>query len=130
VQNGKFRNGLPGPGRSVEDCFMQPGRRFAMILVTVPDRKIARALVRGALRARLIACGNLVPGIESHYWWRGKITRGAEILLILKTTRGRLAALEKWLIAHHPYDTPEILDLALAGGTKRYLAWIAESVPA
>jgi len=107
---------------------VRPAKKFAAVLVTAPDLKTARALAKSALRARLIACANLLPGIESHYWWNGKIESGAETLLLLKTTRIKLAALEKLILAEHPYDTPEFLVLPLAGGTKKYLAWIAKSV--
>ena len=44
-----------------------------MVLVTAPDLKTARKLARAALAARLVACANLIPRIESHYWWQGKI---------------------------------------------------------
>lgn len=107
---------------------MKPANRFAVVLVTAPDLKTARALARAALEARLIACANLVPRVESHYWWQGRLERGAEVLLVLKTTRARLAALEKLVLARHPYDTPEFLVLPLHAGAERYLAWLATSV--
>jgi len=107
---------------------MKRTARYAMVLVTAPDLKTARKLARAALAARLIACANLIPGIESHYWWQGKIERGAEVLLLLKTTTARLAALEKVITGAHPYDTPEFIVLPLAGGNRRYLAWLDQSV--
>jgi len=105
---------------------MSPATKFAIVLVTAPDLKTARALARAALSARLIACANLVPQIESHYWWRGKIESGAEVLLVLKTQKSELAALEKLVLAKHPYDTPEFLVLPLSAGNKRYLDWLAK----
>lgn len=99
-----------------------------MVLVTAPDIKTARKLARAALAARLIACANVIPGIESHYWWAGKIERGTEVLLILKTTKVRLAALEKLIVAGHPYDTPEFVVLPIGSGNRRYLRWVGESV--
>jgi periplasmic divalent cation tolerance protein len=107
---------------------MKPTAKFAIVLVTAPDMKTARALAQAALKARLIACANLVPKIESHYRWRGKIETGAEVLLILKTQKSRLAALEKLIVARHPYDTPEFLVLPLRAGSGKYLAWLAESL--
>ena len=95
-----------------------------MVLVTAPDRKTARALAQAALKARLIACANLLPGIESHFRWKGKVETATEVLLVLKTTRARLAALEKLILAKHPYDTPEFLVLPLDRGSKRYLDWV------
>lgn len=104
---------------------MRPAAKFSVVLVTAPDLKTARALAKAALQARLIACANLVPKIESHYRWQGKIESDAEVLLILKTTKSKLAALEKLILARHPYDTPEFLVLPLSAGNKKYLDWLA-----
>ena len=98
------------------------------MLVTAPDKRTARRLAGAALEARLIACANLVPQVESHYWWRGKRESGTEWLLLLKTTAARLAALERHILAGHPYDTSEFVVLPLQGGNARYLAWLSESV--
>jgi len=106
---------------------MKSASQFAVVLITAPDLKTARALARAALRARLVACANLVPKIESHYWWREKMESSAEILLILKTQKTRLPALEKLVLARHPYDTPEFLVFPLAAGTDRYLRWLRGS---
>jgi periplasmic divalent cation tolerance protein len=104
---------------------MKSAAKSAVVLVTAPDLKTARALARAALQAHLIACANLVPRIESHYWWQGKIESGAEVLLVLKAQKSKLAALEKLILARHPYDTPEFLVLPLSAGNKKYLAWLA-----
>ena len=107
---------------------MNPAKEFSIVLVTAPNLKAARALATGALTAKLVACANLVPKIESHYWWQGKITSDAEVLVIFKTTATKVAAFEKFILASHPYDTPEFVALPLAGGNSRYLDWLAASV--
>jgi len=107
---------------------MKRPSKYALVMVTAPDRRTARKLAGAAVRARAAACVNLVPGLESHYRWRGKLERSAEVLLLLKTTVDRLDALEKLIIALHPYDTPEFVVLPLIGGNSRYLAWLGESV--
>ncbi len=99
-----------------------------LVLVTAPNLEIARQLAKAALSARLIACVNLVPTFESHYWWQGKLETSREVLLLLKTTKPKLPALEKLILANHPYDTPEILAVRLASGTERYLDWLQASV--
>ncbi len=111
--------------RSVE--LVKTSANLSIVLVTAPDLKTARALAKAALQAKLIACANLVPKIESHYWWQGKIESGAEVLLILKTTKTRLAVLEKLILSRHPYDTPEFLVLSLRAGSQKYLDWLAQS---
>jgi len=107
---------------------MKPATGFALVLVTAPDLKTARRLARAALKRRLVACANLVPGIESHYWWQGKIEKGAEVLLIFKTTARRLKALENLVRAEHPYDTPEFIVLRVSAGNRRYLDWWKQCV--
>ena len=107
---------------------MKPLRPTLVVLVTAPDLKTARKLATGAVRARLAACANLLPKIESHYWWQGKLESGAETLLIFKTTRTKLSALKKFILAHHPYDTPEFIALPVAAGNRCYLEWIGASV--
>jgi periplasmic divalent cation tolerance protein len=106
---------------------LKSAAQFSLVLVTAPDLKTARALAKAALKARLIACANLVPRLESHYWWQGKLESGNEVLLLLKTPKSRLAALEKLILARHPYETPEFLVLPLSAGSKKYLAWLAAS---
>ncbi len=106
---------------------MKSAANFSLALVTAPDLKTARKLARTALAAKLIACANLVPKVESHYWWQGKIESGAEVLLILKTRKANLAALEKLIVAEHPYDTPEFLVLPLKAGNEKYLKWLGSA---
>jgi len=90
--------------------------------------KTARRLARAVLAARLIACANLLPKVESHYWWESKIEKGSEVLMVLKTTTRQLRALEKLVVAEHPYDTPEFVAIRLEGGNNRYLDWLAGAV--
>jgi len=106
---------------------MKTAATFRVVLVTAPDLKTARALAKAALRARLAACANLVPGLESHYWWKGRLERSPEVLLILKTTASRAPALESLILARHPYDTPEFITLSPRHGSRRYLDWLSAS---
>ena len=107
---------------------MKTAAKFSLVLVTAPDLKTARSLARLALTARLIACANLLPKIESHYWWQAKMEASREVLLLLKTQKSKLAALKKLILAAHPYDTPEFLVLPVAKGSNGYLQWLAESL--
>jgi periplasmic divalent cation tolerance protein len=107
---------------------MKSALRFVVLLVTTPDLKTARSLARAALTTKLVACANLVSGLESHYWWQGKLERSAEVLILFKTTKTKLTALEKLILMKHPYDTAEFIALPLDSGTRRYLEWIAASV--
>jgi periplasmic divalent cation tolerance protein len=107
---------------------MKSAGKFMVVLVTAPDLKTARRLARAALKAKLIACANLVPKIESHYWWQGKLEASAEVLLVMKTTRARVSQLEKLILTKHPYDTPEFVILEIKGGSRRYMKWLGDSL--
>ena len=109
-------------------ALMKSASQFAIVLVTAPDLKTARKLAQAALQARLVACANLIPKMESHYWWQGKIESSAEVVLVFKTARKKLGALEKLILERHPYDTPEFLVLPLSAGSERYLAWLSSSL--
>ena len=106
----------------------KPAGKFTVVLVTAPDLKTGRKLARAALAARLVACANIMPRIESHYWWQGKLESSREVLLVMKTTTTRLATLEELIVAQHPYDTPEFIVLPITRGNQRYLAWLEDSV--
>ena len=99
-----------------------------IVFVTAPSMEAARELAAAALEARAAACANLLPGVESHYWWQGELEKSAEVLIVFKTTQAQLPALEKTVLARHPYDTPEFVALPIAQGSARYLQWIADSV--
>jgi periplasmic divalent cation tolerance protein len=99
-----------------------------IILVTTKDKKEATKIARGLLEAKLIACANIVEGIQSLFWWQGKIDSAKEVLLILKTKKilsKKVASKVKLL---HSYKTPEIIALPIVDGNKDYLDWIASSV--
>ena len=106
---------------------MKASSSHCLVLVTAPDLRTARKLAKSALTARLAACANLIPRIESHYWWQGKLESGAEVLILFKSRRDRLKALETLVLREHPYDMPEFLVLAVSAGNKKYLAWLAEN---
>lgn len=99
-----------------------------VVWVTVPNAGVARGLARAALEARLVACANVVPQVESHYWWQGRIESSGELLVMFKTRRDRLPDLERLVLSRHPYDTPEFVVLPIEAGSERYLGWIDASV--
>ena len=97
-------------------------------MVTAPNLKTARKLAKEILQARVAACANIIPKIESHYWWQGKINSSNEVLIIFKTMKKSLNELEQKVLEIHPYDTPEIVAIKIESGSTRYLDWIQQSV--
>jgi periplasmic divalent cation tolerance protein len=103
---------------------------FVILMTTVARRADAKRLSQMAVRKRLAACVQAVPGVRSAYRWKGKIEDSAEILLLFKTTKKALPGLIKAIKATHPYDLPELVSVAISGGSREYLNWIAAEVTA
>jgi periplasmic divalent cation tolerance protein len=97
---------------------------LCVVIMTAPDAACAERLSRALVEERLAACVNCVPGLRSIYRWQGEIQDDAELLLIAKTRRDRVAELAKRVAALHPYALPEVLALPVVGGSSAYLDWI------
>lgn len=101
-----------------------------LALTTAPDAESAERIVRALLDEGLVACGNIVPGVTSLYWWNGAVQRDAEVLVILKTTASASRRLVERLPSLHPYEVPELLLVPVDGGHGAYLEWVAASIAA
>ncbi len=107
---------------------MTPSENCVVAFVTAPDLEAARRIAGAALNSRLAACANIVPQVESHYWWQGKLEQSAEALIVFKTVAARQADLQTCVLANHPYETPEFITLPIQNGSPDYLAWLRASV--
>ncbi len=107
---------------------MSQSDAYSLVMVTTPDAECARRLARAALEARLVACANITPSIESHYWWQGEIQSASEALIFFKTTSVNIANLEALVLQHHPYETPEFIVIPIQHGNPHYLEWIRSNV--
>ena len=96
-----------------------------LCLTTCPDFDTAQRIADALVEERLAACVNFLPGMHSTYRWKGKVEHAGEVLLLIKTTRVRLPAVQERIVALHPYELPEVLSVE-AGGLPAYLQWIAQ----
>ncbi|MGH1588222.1 divalent-cation tolerance protein CutA [Methylobacterium phyllosphaerae] len=104
--------------------------RPLLVYTTFPDLASALNIGEALVRERLIACINVLPGMQSVYSWNGAVERGTEVAALLKSREGLADALAAALKARHPYDTPIILHLPVAGADADTAAWIqAETQP-
>lgn len=99
-----------------------------IILVTAKDIEEAQKISRALVEDKLIACANIIPGIQSVFWWDGKVDEANEVLLILKTKKSLFQKVVKKVKSLHSYDVPEVIALPIIDGNKDYLRWINESV--
>ena len=99
-----------------------------LALTTCPNEALAQEIATALVQERLATCVNRIGGVRSTYFWDARLQDEAEILLIIKTTAGRLDELRRRLSALHPYELPELLAIDVAGGNERYLDWVRMGV--
>jgi periplasmic divalent cation tolerance protein len=99
---------------------------IVIVLTTVADDERAEQLARRLVDEQLAACVNVHPPMVSFYRWRGAIERDTERQMVIKTTRGRLAALEARLTQLHAYELPEFLVVSADGANAAYMKWVKE----
>ena len=97
---------------------------YIIVLVTAKDKKEAGKIAKGLLEAKLIACANIVEGVQSLFWWQGKIDSSKEVLLVLKTKKILFKKVAVKVKSLHSYQTPEIIALPVIAGSKDYLQWL------
>jgi periplasmic divalent cation tolerance protein len=103
-------------------------RGCCQVTTTLPERAAAERLAAALVEERWAACGQVVGPVESTYWWQGQVERATEWYCHLKTTAALVPGLAARLRELHPYETPEIIAVAIVDGDPDYLRWIAESV--
>lgn len=102
--------------------------RYVVVFITAESESEGKKLANGLVRERLVACVNLVPRIESYYWWKGQVETSSEVLLISKTQNKKVRSLVRWIKAHHSYSVPEVISLPILTGNPEYLKWIDSSL--
>ena len=98
--------------------------KHVVVFITVDSQQTAKRITDVLLTERKAACVNIVPAVESYYWWQGKKETAKELLLIVKTCLELLDELVALVKKHHPYSIPEIIALPVIGGNEDYLKWV------
>lgn len=98
----------------------------ASVILVASPKDSAERIAQEVLRLRLAACVNIVDTVRSRYWWRGKVERAEESLLLIKTRKELFKELERTIRRVHPYEVPEIIALPVEKGSRPYLNWISK----
>ena len=98
-----------------------------LVLTTWPADRDSASLVLALVQERLAACVNVLGEMQSTYRWAGQVETALERQLVIKTVEEQVPALESRLRELHPYEVPELLVVATAGGSEAYLRWLRES---
>ncbi len=101
--------------------------QVVLLYVTFPDLAEAERVGHALVERRLAACVNILPGMISHYRWRGAIERAEEVVMIAKTRASLADDVTKAVRELHSYETPAIMTIPMTGVESNYLAWILDS---
>lgn len=96
--------------------------------ITAPNFVKSRQIGKTLVQERLAACVNIIRGVRSIFFWKGKVENTGECLLMIKTRKSHFARLAKRVRSLHPYSVPEIIALPITAGHRPYLNWIKDSV--
>ncbi|MFH1281267.1 MAG: divalent-cation tolerance protein CutA [Candidatus Omnitrophota bacterium] len=97
---------------------------YIIVLVTAKDKKEAQKISVGLVKAKLAACVNIVDGVNSIFFWAGKIDQAKELLLLIKSKQEKLSQIIKLVRSLHSYEVPEIIAIPIIAGDRPYLRWI------
>jgi periplasmic divalent cation tolerance protein len=101
---------------------------YAVVLVTASSEAEGLRLKKVLLEKRKAACVNIISGVESHFWWKGKVDIADEVLLIIKTKVAAVDDIIRLVKEAHSYQIPEIIALPVIAGNEDYLKWVDEEV--
>ena len=99
-----------------------------IVFVTCESREQAEKIAQSVVTGKLAACVNVLPGVRSCYIWDRKLTWSDEVLLLIKSTRGRFGQLQDRIKELHSYEVPEIISVTIEDAFDKYIDWIDSSV--
>lgn len=111
------------PGAGSSRATLAAADDVVVLLSNAPDLLLAKRIAHVLVEEHLAACVNLGAAVLSMYMWEGVLEGTEEIPLTIKTTVSRAPELAARLAQLHPYEVPEILVLAVSGGSTSYLDW-------
>lgn len=99
-----------------------------VVLITAANKSEAEKIASVLVTEKLAACINIIPRVNSLFWWQGKMDNAKEVLLIAKTKLSAFKKIKTLVKKLHSYQVPEIIAIPIIAGEKKYLEWLNDSV--
>lgn len=99
-----------------------------LVLMTTQNKREAQKIAKKLLERRFVACANIYGPVESRFWWRKKIEKAEEFLILMKSHQKLFAKLAKAVKEMHSYEVPEIIAMPIVEGYQPYLEWLNTSL--
>ena len=101
---------------------------YVVVFITASSETEARRISDALLTRRKAACVNIIPTVDSSFWWQGKLESALESLLIVKTKASLVDEVVALVKENHSYTVPEIIALPILAGNPDYLQWLEKEV--
>jgi periplasmic divalent cation tolerance protein len=101
---------------------------YSIVYVTTSGLEESKKIARILLQEKIVACANIIPEIESIYWWEGDLEEDVESLLLLKTSSELVDKVIEMVKEIHSYQTPCVLEIQIKKGSKEYLNWLEDAL--
>jgi len=82
-----------------------------LFYITTKNKAEAKKIGRVLVKEKLATCINCWGGVDSVYWWKGKIEETKEGVLLVKTTKQLKKAAMSRIKELHSYEEPSIIGL-------------------
>ncbi len=102
--------------------------QYSVIYITTKDRDEAAKIGKLLIDQELVACVNIVHGMQSIYRWEGAVIEDEEVILFAKTKQVLVNSVIRTVKENHSYECPCIVSWTVSNGNPDYLRWIGESV--
>ena len=95
-----------------------------VVLITAGSEEEAHKIAESLVNGKKAACVNIVPRVDSLFWWEDKLDSARESLLLVKTRASLFPEIVELVKRTHSYEVPEIIALPIIAGSEDYLKWL------
>ncbi|MBU1934655.1 divalent-cation tolerance protein CutA [Patescibacteria group bacterium] len=98
--------------------------KLSLGYITTPTKKEAKDIVLELLESGLIACGNIISGVESYFVWEEEIAKANEYVIIFKTRTRNENKIIRLVRDIHSYECPCVVFMSIEDGNPEFLKWV------
>jgi periplasmic divalent cation tolerance protein len=95
-----------------------------IVLITAGSEEEAHKIAELLVNEKKAACVNIIPAVDSLFWWEDKLDSARESLLLVKTKASLFPEIVELVKETHSYEVPEIIALPIIAGSEDYLKWL------
>ena len=98
--------------------------KLSLGYTTFPTKKEAKDTVLALLEEELIACANVISGVESYFAWDDQIQKANEVVVIFKTRASNEQKIIRLVKDLHSYECPCVVFTSLDHGNPEFMKWV------